>query len=138
MAKKRVAVMECDRCGSQQIGGVNDTDVLGLQLNRILYCGPGAGGEAPHLFVCDECIDSNVEDYMSKHREALLKRYKVEDEYFAFWIHYLNRFVMNKTYMQYDDLEDWDFASAYESDQSPKDAADEMLDDLGYDFESDN
>ena len=79
-----------------------------------------------------------VEDYMSKHRDALLERYKVEDEYFALWLHYLNRFVAQRTGMQYDDLEDWDFASAYESGQSPKDAVDEMLDDLGYDFESEN
>lgn len=77
-----------------------------------------------------------VERYVSVNGEALKERYSVDDVYFALWMHYLNRSVQSRIPLSYDDLEDWDFWAAYDSDMSPRDAADDMLEDLGYDLGS--
>ena len=82
-----------------------------------------------------ELPEEKLSTYMDKNREALLKRYPTDDEYFALWLHHLNRAVQRKLPLQFDDLEDWDFWAAYDGDLTPKEAAEDMLDDLGYDFE---
>lgn len=67
--------------------------------------------------------------------DALKERYHTDDVYFAVWLHALNRVVQNRVLLSYDDLEDWDYWSAYDGDMSPKEAALMMLDDAGYDYE---
>lgn len=64
--------------------------------------------------------------------EALKKRYAVTDVYFAVWLHTLNRAVQRRIIVSFDDLEDWDYWSAYEAGMSPRDAAIQMLADNGY------
>lgn len=64
--------------------------------------------------------------------DALKKRYHTDDELFAVWMHAMNRAVQRRVIMAFDDLEDWDYWSAYEGGMSPKDAAIEMLDDNGW------
>ena len=73
--------------------------------------------------------------YMDKNREALLKRYPTSDEYFALWLHHLNRAIQRRLPLQFDDLEDWDFWAAYDGDLTPKEAAEDMMADLGYDLD---
>lgn len=75
-----------------------------------------------------------VERYISTHGATLLERYPVTDVYFAMWMHHLNRAIQSKLPLQFDDLEDWDFWAAYEGDMTPREAAEEMLAELGYDF----
>lgn len=75
-----------------------------------------------------------VERYIATHGESLKERYHTDDVYFALWIHHLNREVQRRVGLHHDDLEDWDFMGAYESDCNPRVAAEDMLDDLGYDL----
>ncbi len=65
--------------------------------------------------------------------DALKNRYGVDDVYFAVWLHALNRAVQRRVLMSFDDLEDWDYWSAYDGGMSPRDAAIEMLQDNGWD-----
>jgi hypothetical protein len=64
--------------------------------------------------------------------DALKERYHVDDVYFAVWLHALNRAVQRRVLVSFDDLEDWDYWSAYDAGMSPKDAAIEMLADAGW------
>ena len=64
--------------------------------------------------------------------ERLKERHHTDDVYFAVWLHALNRAVQRRVLISYDDLEDWDYWSAYEGGMSPRDAAIEMLDDAGW------
>ena len=74
-----------------------------------------------------------LQEMIDKHGDDLKKRYGVEDEYFAIWLHALNRAVQRRVLISFDDLEDWDYWSAYDAGQSPKEAAIEMLIDNGWD-----
>jgi len=65
--------------------------------------------------------------------DALMERHHTDDVYFAIWLQALNRAVQRRVLVSYDDLEDWDYWSAYDSGMSPKDAAIEMLADAGWD-----
>jgi hypothetical protein len=69
---------------------------------------------------------------VEEHGDALKERYHTDDVYFAVWLHTLNRAVQRRVMVSFDDLEDWDYWSAYDSDMSPKDAAIEMLTDAGW------
>lgn len=65
--------------------------------------------------------------------EALKKRHHTEDVYFAIWLQALDQAVGRRVMLRYDDLEDWDYWSAYDAGMSPHDAAIEMLADNGWD-----
>ena len=67
--------------------------------------------------------------------DALMARYHTDDVYFAVWLHALNRVVQSRVLLSYDDLEDWDYWSAYDGDMTPKEAALQMLDDAGYSYD---
>lgn len=69
---------------------------------------------------------------IEKSGDALKERYHTDDVMFAVWLHALNRAVQRRVILSFDDLEDWDYWSAYEGGMSPVDAALEMLDDNGY------
>ena len=70
--------------------------------------------------------------WIEKNGEAAKKRHHTDDVYFAVWMHQLNIIVRNRTFMSYDDLEDWDYWMAYDAGMSPREAAGDMLEDLGY------
>lgn len=65
--------------------------------------------------------------------DALKGRYHTDDVYFAVWLHALDRAVQRRVLVSFDDLEDWDYWSAYDGGMSPRDAAIEMLHDNGWD-----
>ena len=67
--------------------------------------------------------------------DALKERYHVTDVYFAYWLHVLNVNVQRRVHVHFDDLEDWDYWSAYDAGQSPREAAVEMLQDNGWDID---
>lgn len=64
--------------------------------------------------------------------DALKERYHTDDVYFAVWLHALNRAVQRRIALSFDDLEDWGYWDAYDSEMSPREAAIAMLDDNGY------
>lgn len=70
--------------------------------------------------------------WIERNGESAKKRHHTEDVYFAVWMYHLNIIVRNRTSMSYDDLEDWDYWMAYDSNMSPREAATDMLEDLGY------
>lgn len=72
---------------------------------------------------------------VEKDGERLKERYHTDDVHFALWLHMLNRHVQRRVLISFDDLEDWDYWSAYDSGMSPKDAALEMLADAGWDYD---
>jgi hypothetical protein len=67
--------------------------------------------------------------------DRLMERYHTDDPHFAVWLHALNRVVQRRVLVSFDDLEDWDYWSAYDADYSPKDAALEMLEDAGWAYD---
>lgn len=73
-----------------------------------------------------------LEKWVKEKGDEAKERYGVEDVYFALWLHYVNKHVMRRAHVSFMDLEDWDYASAYESDVTPRDAAVEMLQDNGW------
>ena len=74
-----------------------------------------------------------LEKMVTEHGDALKERYHTEDVFFALWLHALNRAVQRRVLVSFDDLEDWDYWSAYDAGQSPQEAALEMLADNGWD-----
>lgn len=74
-----------------------------------------------------------VEKIIEEKGDALKERYHVEDVFFALWLHALNVAVQRRVMVSFDDLEDWDYWSAYDAGMLPKDAAIEMLQDNGWD-----
>jgi hypothetical protein len=66
---------------------------------------------------------------------ALKERHHTDDVYFAIWLEILDRSVRRRVLVSYDDLEDWDYWSAYDAGMSPKDAALEMLEDAGWSYD---
>jgi hypothetical protein len=65
--------------------------------------------------------------------DALKERYHTDDVYFAIWLYALDRAVQRRVMVSFSDLEDWDYWTAYDAGQSPKEAAIEMLIDNGWD-----
>lgn len=63
------------------------------------------------------------------------ERYHTDDVHFAIWLHALNSAVRRRVLVDFDDLEDWGYHDAYDADMTPKEAAIEMLEDTGYDFD---
>lgn len=74
-----------------------------------------------------------LEKVVEEQGDRLKERYHVDDVYFAIWLHALNRAVQRRVLVSFDDLEDWDYWSAYDGGMSPRDAAIEMLADNGWD-----
>jgi hypothetical protein len=74
-----------------------------------------------------------LKEVVEKHGDALKKRHRTDDVYFAIWLETLNRAVQRRVIISYDDLEDWDYWSAYEAGMAPRDAATQMLADAGWD-----
>jgi Family of unknown function (DUF5419) len=70
---------------------------------------------------------------IAEHGDALKERHHTDDVYFAIWLHTLDRSVQRRVLVSYQDLEDWDYWSAYDAGMSPRDAAVEMLQDNGWD-----
>jgi len=73
-----------------------------------------------------------LKQVVEENGDALKERHHTDDVYFAIWLHALNRAVQRRVVLTYDDLEDWDYWSAYEGGMSPKDAAIQMLTDAGW------
>lgn len=73
-----------------------------------------------------------VDEWIEKNGERAMKVHHTDDPRFAVWLHYLNRAVMRRVMVTYQDLEDWDYWSAYEAGMSPRDAAMDMLRDAGW------
>lgn len=77
-----------------------------------------------------------LEAIIAEKGEALMKRHHTDDVWFAIWLQALNQSVQRRVMLSFDDLEDWCYRDAYDGGMSPKDAALEMLEDNGYDFEN--
>ena len=75
-----------------------------------------------------------LKEMIEKHGDALKERYHTDDVFFAVWLHALNRGVQRRVVISFDDLEDWDYWSAYDAGMSPKDAALQMLEDAGWGY----
>lgn len=67
--------------------------------------------------------------------EALKERHHTDDVFFAIWLQALDQAVRRRVLVRYDDLEDWGYWDAYDAGMSPRDAAIEMLEDAGWDFD---
>ena len=73
-----------------------------------------------------------LERVIAEKGDALKERHHVDDVYFAIWLQALNQAVQRRVMVHYDDLEDWDYWSAYDAGMFPRDAAIEMLTDNGW------
>ena len=73
-----------------------------------------------------------VAEWIEKNGERAMTQHHTEDPEFAVWLHYLDRAVMRRVMVSYQDLEDWDYWSAYDAGMSPGEAAEEMLEDAGW------
>ncbi len=73
-----------------------------------------------------------VKQVIEEKGDALKERHHTDDVYFAIWLQALDQAARRRVAVRYDDLEDWDYASAYEGGMSPRDAAVEMLEDAGW------
>ena len=73
-----------------------------------------------------------VDEWIKKNGEAMKERHHTDDPRFALWLHYLDRAVMRRVMVSYQDFEDWDTWSAYEAGMSPGEAAEQMLEDAGW------
>ena len=66
--KRKLPVVECNLCGSQQVDNGDPTEILGLTVKRAFYAGYGGGGPVPQdFFACIPCLEGN-----SLHGPALL------------------------------------------------------------------
>lgn len=80
----------------------------------------------------DSIPGPRLTQFIAEKGDAVMERYHTDDVYFAIWMHSVNRAVQRRIFLSFDDLEDWDYWSAYDSDMSPKQAAVQMLEDNGY------
>lgn len=71
-------------------------------------------------------------DVIEKDGDRLKEQYHTDDPFFALWLHMVDRSVTRRVHMGIYDLEDWDYASAYEADSTPLQAALQMLEDNGW------
>lgn len=85
---------------------------------------------ATNTWVAD-LIEKKGQEWVDKIAPGLMDRHRTEDAGFALWMTRLNSRVMAQVGVSYDDLEDWDYWSAYEGDMNPVDAANDMLEDAG-------
>lgn len=76
---------------------------------------------------------TKVSAWIANNGERAMTFYGVDDPHFALWMHYLNKAVTRRVGISMMLMEDWDYASAYESDVHPTEAALDLIDDLGYD-----
>lgn len=80
----------------------------------------------------DTLPTDKVAEWLEKNGKVMMTRHHTSDPKFALWLHYLDRATMRRVMVSYQDLEDWDFWSAYDSGMSPAEAAEEMLEDAGW------
>lgn len=73
-------------------------------------------------------------EWLENNREKLLARHDVTDIHFAVWLEMFDIIVRNRTYMSYRDLEDWDYWSNYDAGSTPRDAVDDMFEDMEMDW----
>lgn len=70
-----------------------------------------------------------VRSWIDKNGEAAKKAHGTDNVFFALWLHYLDRAVRGRVWMSYRDMEDYDYWAMYEAGYSPKEAAEQMLED---------
>lgn len=75
---------------------------------------------------------TKVSTWIAKNGEQAMKTYYVDDPHFALWMRYVDRAVARRVGISMMLMEDWDYASAYESDVHPTEAALDLIYDLGY------
>lgn len=73
-----------------------------------------------------------VAEWLAKNGDKAMARYYTTDPVFALWMYYVDRAVQRRIVVGCMDLEDWRYRDAYDDDMSPKEAAIELLEDLGY------
>lgn len=71
------------------------------------------------------------DEWIEKRGAKLLARHRTDDIEFATWLEMFNIILRRKILMSYDDLEDWDYYSNYEAGSTPRDAVNDMMEDLG-------
>lgn len=79
-----------------------------------------------------DLIEKKGQEWVDKIAPKLLERHNTGDVGFALWMTRLNSRVNARVGVSYDDLEDWDYWSAYEGDTDPVEAAQDMLADNGF------
>lgn len=58
--KRKLPVVECDICSSQQVDNGDATEILGITIHAAFFAGPGGGGGVPKgSFVCHDCLYGN-------------------------------------------------------------------------------
>ena len=58
--KRKLPVVECNLCGSQQVDNGDPTEILGLTVKRAFFAGYGGGGPVPQdFFACISCLNGN-------------------------------------------------------------------------------
>ncbi len=80
----------------------------------------------------DTLPSAKVEGWVEKFGEMAMRIHGTDDARFALWLTYVDKAVARRVMVSYRDLEDWDYRSAYEADATPVDAAEEMLEELGW------
>ena len=66
--KRKLPVVECDLCSSQQVDNGDPTEILGITIFKAFFAGPGGGGGVPKdTFICCDCLYGDEE-----HGPALL------------------------------------------------------------------
>lgn len=73
--------------------------------------------------------------WIERHGDQVKERYQVEDVHFALWLHYMDKAIARVLGLTHRDLEDYDYYSMYEGDYSPREAALQALEDLGYGYD---
>lgn len=77
-------------------------------------------------------IERTGQDWVDRIAPGLMERHDTEDVGFALWMTRLDNRVVARVGLTYQDLEDWDYWSAYESGMDPMESAEYMLEDAGF------
>lgn len=72
--------------------------------------------------------------WLGLNAEKLVEKHHTDNVYFAVWLEMFDLLVRNKTHLSYQDLEDWDYWSSYDSGTTPRDAVNDMFEDMGMDW----
>lgn len=80
----------------------------------------------------DQQPQDKVEAWIEKHGEVTCAKYYTDNPRFALWMALLDRHVGMRIGLRALDLDDWNYADAYEGGDSPKEAALYMLEDNGF------
>lgn len=80
----------------------------------------------------DDLPQDKVENWIDTYGNQAMEIHHTNDARFALWLHTMDSQVQRMTMMSYQDMEDWDYISAYEGGMPPGGAAVEMLADLGW------